>query len=129
SSLQSMIGSGITVVEALRTVEKLHYNRFLASRVAAAREAVIAGDALAPSLARRHTFTPMLASMVAVAEDSGQMEEVLQRVVDYHDEQLQMAIKRLSALVEPLVVIFVGGIVGFVYMSFFLALFATSGGV
>ncbi|MEM9828277.1 MAG: type II secretion system F family protein [Planctomycetota bacterium] len=129
SSLQSMLASGITVVEALRTVENLHYNRFLASRVATAREAVIAGDGLAPSLAARHAYTPMLSSMMAVAEDTGQMEEVLQRVTDFHDEQLQMAIKRLSLLVEPLVVIFVGGIVGFVYMSFFLALFATSGGV
>ncbi|MEM9366858.1 MAG: type II secretion system F family protein [Planctomycetota bacterium] len=129
SSLQSMLSSGITVVEALRTVEKLHYNRFLASRVAAAREAVIAGDGLAPSLAHKGSFTPMLASMVAVAEDTGQMEEVLQQVNDYHDEQLQMAIKRLSLLVEPLVVIFVGGIVGFVYISFFLALFSASGGV
>ncbi|MEM0926380.1 MAG: type II secretion system F family protein, partial [Planctomycetota bacterium] len=129
SSLESMLGSGITVVEALRTVEQLHYNRFLASRVAAAREAVIAGDGLASSLAQRYTFTPMLASMVAVGEDTGRMEEVLQRVSDYHDEQLQVAIQRLSKLLEPLTVIFVGVIVGFVYMSFFLALFATSGGV
>ncbi|MEM6692598.1 MAG: type II secretion system F family protein [Planctomycetota bacterium] len=129
SSLQSMLASGITVVEALRTVEKLHYNRFLASRVAAAREAVIAGDGLAPSLAYKGSFTPMLASMVAVAEDTGQMEEVLQQVNDFHDEQLQTAIKRLSLLVEPLVVVFVGGIVGFVYISFFLALFSASGGV
>ncbi|MEM8666812.1 MAG: type II secretion system F family protein [Planctomycetota bacterium] len=129
SSLQSMLSSGITVVESLRTVEQLHYNRFLASRVAAAREAVIAGDGLAPSLAQKYTFTPMLASMVAVAEDTGQMEEVLQQVNDFHDEQLQTAIKRLSLLVEPLVVIFVGGIVGTIYISFFLALFSASGGV
>ncbi|MEM9943669.1 MAG: type II secretion system F family protein [Planctomycetota bacterium] len=129
SSLQSLLTSGITVVEALRTVERLLYNRFLASQVADAREAIISGDSLAPSLAKKYTFTPMLASMVAVAEDTGQMEEVLQQVNDFHEEQLQTAIKRLSALVEPLVVIFVGGIVGFVYISFFLALFAASGSI
>ena len=97
--------------------------------MAVAREAIIAGEGLATSLNEKHTFTPMLASMVAVAEDTGQMEEVLQQVIDFHEEQLQTAIKRMSALVEPLVVIFVGGIVGFVYISFFLALFAASGGV
>ncbi len=128
SSLQSLLGSGITVVEALRTVEQLQNNRYLASRVAASREAIIAGDSLAPSLAEKYTFTPMLASMVAVAEDTGQMEEVLQHVTEFHNEQLETAIKRLSAMVEPLVVVFVGGIVGFVYISFFLALFAASGG-
>ncbi|MEM7783175.1 MAG: type II secretion system F family protein [Planctomycetota bacterium] len=129
STLQSLLNSGITVVEALRTVERLLYNRFLASQVAEAREAIIAGDSLAPSLAKKYTFTPMLSSMVAVAEDSGQMEEVLQQVTDFHEDQLQTAFKRLSTLIEPMVVIFVGGIVGFVYVSFFLALFAASGSI
>ena len=69
----------------------------------------------------------MLGSMVSVAENTGQMEEVLEQVAQFYEEQLQAAIKRLSALVEPLVVLVVGGIVGYVYISFFLALFASGG--
>ena len=127
TSMRAMVTSGITVSEALRTAEQLHGNRFLASRVASAREAVMAGDGLAETLSEEHTFAPMLGSMVSVAENTGQMEEVLEQVAEFHDEQLQAAIRRLSALVEPLVVLVVGGIVGYVYISFFLALFASGG--
>ena len=127
SSMQAMVTSGITVSEALRTAEQLHKNRFLASRVASACEAVMAGDGLAETLSEENTFAPMLGSMVSVAENTGQMEEVLEQVAQFYEEQLQAAIKRLSALVEPLVVLVVGGIVGYVYISFFLALFASGG--
>jgi type II secretory pathway component PulF len=129
SAMRSMLSSGITVLEALRTVERLHSNKYLALRVAAAREAVLAGDGLAPSLSVKHTYTPMLGSMVAVAEDTGQMEEVLERVTIFHEEQLKLAIKRLSAIMEPAIVVVIGFIVGYIYISFFLALFSVSGGV
>lgn len=129
SSMRSMLSSGITVLEALRTVERLHRNKFLASRVVAAREAVLAGDGLAPTLSAKHTYTPMLGSMVAVAENTGQMEEVLERVTVFHEEQLKLAVKRLSAIMEPAIVVVIGFIVGYIYISFFLALFSVSGGV
>ena len=127
SSLSVMVRSGITVLDALRTVEQLHGNRFLASRVAAARDAVIQGEALSEPLAVRYAHMPMLASMVAVAESTGQMDEVLDSVARFHESQLQSAIKRLSALVEPAVIVVVGGIVGYVYMAFFVALFSAGG--
>lgn len=129
SAMRSMLSSGITVLEALRTVERLHRNKFLASRVVAAREAVLAGDGLAPALSAKHTYTPMLGSMVAVAENTGQMEEVLERVTVFHEEQLNLAVKRLSAIMEPAIVVVIGFIVGYVYIAFFLALFSVSGGV
>lgn len=129
SALSVMIRSGITVLDALRTVEHLHANRFLASRVAAAREAVIAGEGLAKPLATRHAHLPMLASMVAVAENTGQMDEVLESVASFHESQLESAIKRLSALIEPAVIVVVGGIVGYVYMAFFVALFSAGGNI
>lgn len=127
SSLSVMVRSGITVLDALRTVEQLHGNRYLASRVAAARDAVIQGEALSDPLATRYAHMPMLASMVSVAESTGQMDEVLESVSRFHESQLQSAIKRLSALVEPAVIVVVGGIVGYVYMAFFVALFSAGG--
>ena len=129
SSMRSLIGSGITVVEALRTVEKLHYNKHFANCVGNARDAVIEGNSLATSLSKDEAYLPMLGSMMAVAENTGQMEEVLDHVTDFHQQQLSMAIKRLSALLEPAIVIFVGGIVGFVYISFFIALFSATGAI
>ena len=127
SSLGVMLRSGITVLEALRTVELLQGNTYLASQVAVAREAVMEGGALAKPLAKKYAYMPMLSSMVAVGEDTGQLDEVLQRVTEFHEAQLKAAIKKLSAMIEPMTIVIVGGIVGYVYLAFFMALFAVGG--
>lgn len=127
-SLGSLIHSGITLVEALRTVEGLFRNRYVAGQVAAARNAVLRGGSLAPPLSVRDAFMPMLSRMVAVGETAGTLDDVLDEVARFHESQLQSAIRQFSAIIEPVVVVVVGGIVGFVYIAFFMALFAAAGG-
>ena len=70
----------------------------------------------------------MLPRMVAVGESAGTLDEVLEESARFHEQLLQTAIRRLSIMVEPMIVVFVGGVVGFVYISFFMALFAAAGG-
>jgi type IV pilus assembly protein PilC len=127
-SLGVLIHSGITLVEGLRTVEQLHRNRYVSSLVAAARNAVLRGGSLAAPLAVRDAFMPMLSCMVAVGETAGTLDDVLEEVARFHEGQLQSAIRQFSAIIEPVIVIVVGAIVGFVYISFFMALFAAAGG-
>ncbi|MEC8556594.1 MAG: type II secretion system F family protein [Planctomycetota bacterium] len=127
SSLGVMLRSGITVLEALRTVEDLHENTFLAAQVAVARETVMEGGDLATPLAANHAYMPMLSSMIAVGENTGQLDEVLDRVTRFHESQLKTAIKKLSAMIEPMTIVVVGAIVGYVYLAFFMALFAAGG--
>ena len=127
-ALGILIRSGITLLEGLRTTEELLTNRYLASRVSAARQAVMQGGALGEPLALEHAFTPLLARMVTVGESAGTMDDVLDEVARFHEAQLQVAIRQLSAIVEPMIIVVVGGIVGFVYISFFVALFSAGGG-
>jgi type IV pilus assembly protein PilC len=126
-SLGIMIRSGITLLESLRTVEGLHLNRFLQTRVAAARDNVLNGGNLAEPLGAQHAFMPMLGAMVAVGESTGTLDDVLDEVANFHESQLQLAIKRFSLIIEPAIIVIVGGIVGFVYISFFVALFSAAG--
>jgi type IV pilus assembly protein PilC len=69
----------------------------------------------------------MLDRMVAVGEATGRMEEVLEEVARHLEGQLAVRVRRLSALVEPAIIVAVGGIVGFVYVTFFLTLYAAAG--
>ena len=69
---------------------------------------------------------PMLSRMVAVGESAGTLDEVLDEVAKFYEAQLQSTIRRFSVIVEPAITV-VGGIVGFVYISFFMALFAAGG--
>ena len=70
---------------------------------------------------------PMLSRMVAVGESAGTLDEVLDEVARFYEAQLQSTIRRFSVIVEPAIILVVGGIVGFVYISFFMALFAAGG--
>jgi type IV pilus assembly protein PilC len=123
-----LIASGVTLLDALRTVEQLFNNRYIARRVALAKEKVMKGGTLAESLTDRAAFMPMLPSMVAVGESAGTLEDVLEECATFHEEQLQRTIRWLSVIIEPVIIVVVGTIVGFVYIAFFMALFAAAGG-
>jgi type IV pilus assembly protein PilC len=64
---------------------------------------------------------------VAVGEAAGTLDDVLDELTRFHEAQLQIAIRRLSALIEPAIIVVVGGLVGFVYIAFFIALFSAGG--
>lgn len=123
-----LLRSGITLVEGLRTVETIHRNRWAAARVAEAREAVLRGGNLAIPLLLPGVFMPMLSRMVAVGESAGTLDDMLLEVATFHENRLQSTIKLFSAIIEPIVILVVGGIVGFVYIAFFVALFSAAGG-
>ncbi len=126
-ALGILIRSGVTVLDALRTMETLGTNRYLGSIVADARRKVFAGGSLAETLTDKHGFMPMLGRMVAVGESSGRLDDVLDEVAKFYEGQLAVLIKQLSALVEPAIIVFVGGIVGFVYITFFLTIYSAAG--
>jgi len=126
--LGAMLQSGLNLVEALRAVEALYTNPHFVDRLGTARSAVLSGGSLAGSLDTRTAFLPMLGSMIGVGESSGTLDEVLAEVARFSEQQLQRRIQLLSALVGPVTILVVGAIVGFVYMSFFLAMFAATGG-
>jgi len=126
-SLGLLLQSGITLLEALGTVEKLIANRALSIHIGQVRDHVIQGGTLAEPLTRERIFMPMLGRMVAVGEMTGTLDPVLNEVADFHEKDLAASVRRYSVLVEPAVIIVVGGIVGFVYIAFFVALFSLAG--
>jgi len=127
-ALGTLLRSGVTLVESLRTVAGLHGNHYAGSIVLMARDAVVRGGNLADQLLVPSVYMPMLPRMVAVGEAAGTLDDVLDEVARFHESQLQLAIRRLSVLIEPVIIAVVGGIVGFVYIAFFVALFSVAGG-
>lgn len=125
-SLSVLVESGVTLLDSLRTVSRLLGNRALAARIESARASVLGGGTLAGALAGAE-FMPMLPRMVAVGESAGTLVPVLEEVAAFHEAQLVAAIRRMSLLIEPVVILVVGGIVGFVYIAFFVALFSLTG--
>jgi type IV pilus assembly protein PilC len=102
-------------------------NRFLANLLVQADCGVRRGQPLAPFLSARGGFTPILSSMVEVAERAGNMDQTLSEVAKLCDTELKAKVKRLSRMVEPATIVISGGIVGYVYIAFFVALMSAGG--
>jgi type IV pilus assembly protein PilC len=126
--MSTLLESGVTLLDSLTTVERLISNRVLSLRIAAARQAVLRGESLASTMGGRGDFLPMLGRMIAVGETAGTLSTVLTEVAQFHESQLVISIRRMSIFVEPVLILVVGGIVGFVYIAFFVAIFSLAGG-
>ena len=126
-ALQILTESGVTLLDALRTAAELLTNRRMRRRVAAARDAVERGSSLADALAPAREFMPMLRRMAAVGEVTGSLPEAFGETARFHEMLLGIAVKRFGMLIEPVMIVVTGGIVGFVYIAFFMALFAIAG--
>lgn len=122
SSLSVMMRSGIRLIEALQISTGMQSNVYLAKILRSASRSVAVGRPLAPSLAADHGFAPVLSSMVEVAERSGRMDQTLGEISRLCDSELKARIKSMSRMVEPLVILISGSIVGYVYVAFFVAL-------
>jgi type IV pilus assembly protein PilC len=123
-SVQIMTESGLTLLDTLDTSARIVTNRRLRRRVEACRAAIVAGSSLSDSLAGAREFMPMLRHMAAVGEVSGSLPNAFRETARYHELVLAITIKRLGIFIEPVMILITGTIVGFVYIAFFMALFA-----
>lgn len=121
-TLGLLLRSGLPLHESLSILGGSFENRAYGEHVARARERVVQGASLAQSLAGKHV-TPLTTQVIGVGEQAGALDEVLEELGTFYDKRLQARLRTLSSLVEPAILLLVGGMVGFVYMSFFEAIF------
>jgi type IV pilus assembly protein PilC len=126
-NLALLVRSGVRITSGMQVVESILPLRLLGDRVARARQAVLQGAGLSESLARVRAFEPMVTGMIAIGETSGRLDDVLDNVAVHHDARLRELIRRLGTIIEPIILVVIGAIVGFVYLSFFAAIYSIAG--
>jgi len=126
SAVALMLRSGVFLPEALEVAAKLHSNQFLSAQVAGAPDKLATGNDLAEALSGSG-FAPMLSSMIGVGERTGNLPHALEHVAKFYAVQVDTTLKRLGRLIEPTIIMVVGGIVGYVYIAFFMALLSAGG--
>jgi len=122
-TLAMLLGSGLPLLEALRVAASTFGHRGYRAILSRAAERVVHGASLAQSL-EHPTVTPLFLHLVAIGERTGALDGVLSEVGEHYQGRLQRLLRVMSGLVEPVVIVIVGGMVGFVYVSFFQALFS-----
>lgn len=126
-ALSILLRSGVTVYEAMKITGNLLGNRVYSDQLQEAAGKILQGREVARSI-RHPRMPPLVLQMIAVGEGAGSLDQVLQELGEYYERLLEVAIKRLSALIEPAMILVIGGMVGFVYYAFFQALFSLVSG-
>jgi type IV pilus assembly protein PilC len=126
-TLSILLRSGITIFDAMKVTANLLPNRVYFNQLHKASEQILQGRDVAKSLAHPQ-IPPLVLQMIAVGENSGSLDDILQELGVYYEDLLEIAIKRLSAMIEPAMILVIGSMVGFVYYAFFQALFSLVGG-
>lgn len=119
-TLGTMLAAGVPLLRTLEIVRAILGNKVLEDVVEKAREAIREGDSIAEPLSKSGQFPPVVTRMIAVGERSGELESMLQTVADSYEKEVEMRIGRLTALMEPLIILLMGGIVGFIVLSILL---------
>lgn len=121
--LASMVGAGVNLTEGLRVATDSLRNRVFMKRLGEVNEAMLEGQGIATPLARTRLFPGTATSMLRVGEETGSMDTQLEVTAQYYEDELDYKISKLTALIEPIVIIVMGLIVGFVAVALVSAMY------
>ncbi|MER3536447.1 MAG: phytochrome sensor protein [Thermus sp.] len=127
-TLALLLSSGVNILEALEIVKGTAGNKVVEEILEETRLRVQGGDPLNLTLAKHpFVFPPMVSSMVAIGEETGALEALLTKIADFYEREVDQAVASLTAAIEPLMIIFMGAIVGMIVAGMFLPLFKIIG--
>lgn len=123
STLATMLASGVQLLDAMDVSKRVMNNRVLEETVEAARQNIREGETIADPLKRSGEFPALVTHMIAVGEKSGEMEEMLRRVSQIYDGEVDRVIARLTSLMEPVMILAMGAVVLFIVVAILLPIF------
>ena len=118
----TLIGSGVPILEALNISRQTAGNVVLSNAIAKARDSIREGDPLAQPLSESKVCDAMVVNMIDVGEETGNLDQMLLKIADTYDEEVDAAVERLTSAMEPIMVVTLGVIVGFIVISLLLPL-------
>ena len=120
SGFSTLLSSSIPVVDAIGTMGKLMDNKILEERLAIVTSEIKRGQGISKSIETINTFPTMLTEMISIGEQTGQLEEVLDRVCSYYEEQVDTAIKQMTGMIEPVMIMVIAVIVVVIILAVFM---------
>lgn len=119
-SLGTLLRSGVQIIQALEIAGKLVDNKYLEAQINVVSQAVKGGQGLGAQLESRKTFPVFMTQLLSTGEESGQLENFLTLIADYYEDAVDTFLARLSVLLEPVMLVFMGGVIGVIVISMFL---------
>lgn len=119
----TMISSGVPLLQALDIVGQVSGNHVIETAVKDVQDSVRRGESLAGPLARHEVFPAMVTQMMSVGEDSGSLETMLEKIGEFYDQEVEATTEQLTSLIEPIMILFIGVIVGGMIVALYLPIF------
>jgi type IV pilus assembly protein PilC len=118
------VSSGVPILQAIEISGTTAGNGVIQEAMSDVYDSVKRGGTIAQPLGEHDVFPPMVSHMVSVGEDSGQLETMLEKIADFYEAEVDAKVKALTSLIEPIMIVFVGAVVGFIVISMYLPIFS-----
>jgi type IV pilus assembly protein PilC len=128
-TLGTMISSGVPILDALDIVSRSAGNKVVEKGVAYVRAKISEGKNIAAPLAETKVFPSMVVQMIGVGEATGAMDAMLSKIADFYDDEVDVAVAAMTSMLEPIMMVFLGGTVGFFMIAMYLPIFNIAGAV
>src|SRR5829696_3641999 len=122
-TLGTLTSSGVSILDGLEITAKTAGNRVIQDAIMASRASIAGGDTIAAPLQKSQVFPPMVISMISVGEQTGGLDEMLSKIADFYDEEVDAAVSGLLSLLEPMMIVFLGVVVGGMVVAMYLPIF------
>ncbi len=122
-TMGTMLSSGVSILDALDIVAKTAGNRKIENAVYSIRSAIVGGQSMAEPMAESGVFPPMVSQMTAVGESTGALDAMLGKIADFYDEEVDQAVENLTSLIEPIMIVFLGVVIGGIVIAMYLPIF------
>ena len=122
-TLGTLISSGVSILDGLEITAKTAGNTIIQDAIMASRSSIAGGDTIAAPLEKSGVFPPMVISMIAVGEQTGGLDDMLSKIADFYDDEVDVAVSGLISLMEPVMILFLGVVVGGMIVAMYLPIF------
>lgn len=119
----TLVKSGVPILQALETVAKTSGNRVVEKAVLAAKDAIREGERISDPLKASGVFPPMVTQMISVGEETGNLDAMLSKIAEFYEQEVDAAVSGLTSLIEPVVVVFMGVIIGAIAIAMYMPMF------
>jgi type IV pilus assembly protein PilC len=128
-TLGTLIDSGVPILEALNVAAGTAGNKVVEEAIYSVRSSVSKGRTIAQPLGESGIFPAMVVQMISVGETTGALDQMLNKIADFYDEEVETAVDALTTMIEPFMIVFLGGTVGSIIIAMYLPIFAMAGAV
>lgn len=126
-TLGTLLQSGVSIIDALEIVAKTSGNKIVEEAIMATRDSISEGKSISEPLKGHPVFPPMVVQMIAIGEATGALDEMLTKIADFYDEEVDAAVEALTSAIEPIMIVGLGGIIGFMVVAMYMPMFSLIG--